>query len=126
MHASEVTTDTDLVRDPVCGMGVDPSSDKPSHTHGGHTYHFCSEGCRKKFVAAPESYITATDPVCGMSVDRASAKHLASHGGARFYFCSAGVPFGPGSILLRTCRVPGRQILGRCGSGGTPACPSSP
>ncbi len=90
MHASDIATKTDRVRDPVCGMEVDPSAGKPRHEHDGHTYHFCSEGCRKKFVAAPQDYVSATDPVCGMSVDRAAAKHLASHGGEQFYFCSAG------------------------------------
>lgn len=42
-----------------------------------------------KFVAEPESYLTATDPVCGMSVDRASARHFVRHDGKGFYFCSA-------------------------------------
>ncbi|RVA28921.1 heavy metal translocating P-type ATPase, partial [Mesorhizobium sp. M7D.F.Ca.US.004.03.1.1] len=52
-------------------------------------YHFCSQGCRTKFVAEPERFLTATDPVCGMSVDRATARHFARHEGQGFYFCSA-------------------------------------
>ncbi|HET9068106.1 MAG TPA: heavy metal translocating P-type ATPase [Amaricoccus sp.] len=79
-----------VVRDPVCGMTVDPDAGKPQHAHGGHLYHFCSEGCRAKFAAEPERYLTATDPVCGMTVDRATARHMAKHGGERFYFCSGG------------------------------------
>ncbi|MEW6634581.1 MAG: heavy metal translocating P-type ATPase [Pseudomonadota bacterium] len=79
-----------VIRDPVCGMTVDPKAGKPTAEHGGRTFHFCSERCRAKFAAEPESYLTATDPVCGMSVDRASAKHFARHEGQGFYFCSSG------------------------------------
>ncbi|WP_376780421.1 heavy metal translocating P-type ATPase [Paracoccus jeotgali] len=77
-----------LVRDPVCGMTVDPAVGKPRHEHDGRTYHFCSDGCRAKFVAKPKAYIEATDPVCGMKVDRSAAKHTVSHAGETHYFCS--------------------------------------
>ncbi|TIO07719.1 heavy metal translocating P-type ATPase [Mesorhizobium sp.] len=79
-----------VIRDPVCGMTVDPAAGKPTAEHGGHLYHFCSERCRSKFTAGPEKYLTAADPVCGMSVDRATAKHFSRHEGQGFYFCSAG------------------------------------
>ncbi|MER8753722.1 heavy metal translocating P-type ATPase [Mesorhizobium sp. M1050] len=62
----------------------------PAPEHDGHLYHFCSQGCRTKFVAEPEKFLTATDPVCGMSVDRATARHFLRHEGRGFYFCSAG------------------------------------
>ncbi|WP_162630799.1 YHS domain-containing protein, partial [Paracoccus endophyticus] len=88
MDASAATRETMLVRDPVCGMTVDPAGGKPRHEYDGRTYHFCSEGCRAKFIANPEAYIAATDPVCGMEVDRSSAKHTASHAGETHYFCS--------------------------------------
>ncbi len=77
-----------ITRDPVCGMIVDPHAGKPMASYGGHTYHFCSEGCRTKFVTDPDQYLTATDPVCGMKVDRATATHMHSHEGQRYYFCS--------------------------------------
>jgi Cu+-exporting ATPase len=76
------------VRDPVCGMTVDPSAGKPAAEHRGHAYHFCSERCRSKFLADPDAYLTAEDPVCGMEVDRASAKHFVRHEGSGYYFCS--------------------------------------
>ncbi|RUU65361.1 YHS domain-containing protein, partial [Mesorhizobium sp. M7A.T.Ca.TU.009.01.1.1] len=84
-----VPTTKSVVRDPVCGMTVDPVAGKPTTEHNGHPYHFCSQGCRTKFVAEPEKFLTATDPVCGMSVDRATARHFARHEGQGFYFCSA-------------------------------------
>jgi Cu+-exporting ATPase len=79
-----------VIRDPVCGMTVDPAAGKPTAEHGGRTFHFCSDRCHTKFQAEPEAYLSATDPVCGMSVDRASAKHFVRHEGQGFYFCSAG------------------------------------
>ena len=82
--------DEKMVRDPVCGMIVDPDAGKPSADHAGHTYHFCCEGCRTKFLKEPEAYLTAIDPVCGMKVDRAGARHFLKHDGAKHYFCSAG------------------------------------
>ncbi len=80
----------EVVRDPVCAMTVDPAAGKPTHEHGGHLYHFCATGCRDKFAAAPEDFVSTEDPVCGMSVDRATARHVAKHEGQRFYFCAAG------------------------------------
>ena len=79
-----------VIRDPVCGMTVDPNAEKPTAEHAAHMYHFCSQGCRTKFVASPESFLTATDPVCGMNVERASAQHFLRHESKGFYFCSAG------------------------------------
>ncbi|MBB3914756.1 heavy metal translocating P-type ATPase [Rhizobium fabae] len=78
-----------VTRDPVCGMTVEPQAGKPSLDHAGRTYHFCSEGCRTKFAAAPQDYTTAKDPVCGMAVDRSTAKHFLKFEGEKFYFCSA-------------------------------------
>jgi P-type Cu+ transporter len=89
-HAPAPHAEGEIVRDPVCGMTVDPGAGKPSAEHGGRVFHFCSAGCRTKFMAEPESYLTATDPVCGMDVDRASARHFHRHDGDKFYFCSAG------------------------------------
>ena len=89
-HAAHAQSSDAVIRDPVCGMTVDPSAGKPTAEHDGHVYHFCSDGCRTKFVKAPEDFLTGTDPVCGMSVDRATAKHLTRHQGQGFYFCSSG------------------------------------
>ncbi len=76
------------LRDPVCGMEVDPASAEHHVRHEGHDYHFCSVGCADKFTTDPDQYIEAKDPVCGMSVDRASAVHLSHHTGDKYYFCS--------------------------------------
>lgn len=89
-HETSDTTEADAsLRDPVCGMSVTLKPETPRHEYRGHIYAFCSAGCRERFAAAPENYITATDPVCGMSVDRARARHLTRHNGELFYFCSS-------------------------------------
>lgn len=45
------------VRDPVCGMTVDPATAEHRTEHAGETYFFCSEHCRSKFAADPEKYL---------------------------------------------------------------------
>ncbi|WP_408958019.1 permease [Natrinema sp. 74] len=37
------------VRDPVCGMEVDPTETDYSLEHDGHTYYFCSQSCTESF-----------------------------------------------------------------------------
>ncbi|WP_454883365.1 heavy metal translocating P-type ATPase [Sphingomonas oryzagri] len=46
------------VRDPVCGMRVDPARSSHHVEHGGRTWYFCSAGCRAKFVADPAAYLS--------------------------------------------------------------------
>ena len=45
------------VKDPVCGMSVDPHTAKHRAEHGGRSYYFCSAGCRTKFLADPARYL---------------------------------------------------------------------
>ncbi|HEY0834268.1 MAG TPA: heavy metal translocating P-type ATPase [Azospirillum sp.] len=46
------------VKDPVCGMMVDPERTEHHADHSGQTFHFCSMRCHDKFVASPERYLT--------------------------------------------------------------------
>jgi Cu+-exporting ATPase len=48
--------------DPVCGMKVDPHKGRHRLTHAGHDCFFCSAGCRDKFAAAPDKYLTPREP----------------------------------------------------------------
>ena len=88
--ASGVAVVESTVRDPVCGMTVDPHAGKPTAEHAGRLFHFCCASCREKFVKEPDRFIKATDPVCGMAVDRATARHFLRHVRHAHYFCSAG------------------------------------
>jgi Cu+-exporting ATPase len=51
---------SDRAIDPVCGMTVDIHARKPTFEHKGHTYYFCSEGCRGKFSKEPGRFIDKT------------------------------------------------------------------
>jgi len=46
------------VKDPVCGMTVDPGKTDHHAHHADRDYHFCSAGCRTKFVADPDRYLS--------------------------------------------------------------------
>src|SRR5215213_5563480 len=47
------------VKDPVCGMVVEPHTAKHRAQHKGRTYNFCSAGCWTKFVENPARYLDA-------------------------------------------------------------------
>ena len=51
------------VKDPVCGMTVDPHKTAHRVTHSGQPYYFCSAGCRTKFLADPGRYLGAAPAV---------------------------------------------------------------
>jgi len=61
-------TDSDTqatIKDPVCGMQVDPSTAKHKVVHEGTGYFFCSAGCRTSFLADPDRYIQAEQEHAG-------------------------------------------------------------
>jgi Cu+-exporting ATPase len=45
------------MKDPVCGMSVDPGTAKHTAEHKGKTYYFCCASCAAKFKAEPEKYL---------------------------------------------------------------------
>ncbi len=47
------------VKDPVCGMWVDPATAKNKAERRGATFYFCSARCREKFVGEPARYMAA-------------------------------------------------------------------
>src|ERR1043165_9570254 len=46
-----------FVRDPVCGMKVNPGNAKYTCEHDGQQYFFCSQRCLTKFQAEPTKYL---------------------------------------------------------------------
>ncbi len=97
------------VKDPVCGMAVDPLQPRGKAEHEGTTYCFCSPGCMHKFVSSPAKYLspgqgglaeapaaTASarkldkDPVCGMSVDPSKAAASVEYEAKLYHFCCRG------------------------------------
>ncbi|WP_027848504.1 heavy metal translocating P-type ATPase [Marinospirillum minutulum] len=45
------------VKDPVCGMSVDPHTAEYRSQHAGKTWYFCSSRCQSKFEEAPEKHL---------------------------------------------------------------------
>jgi Cu+-exporting ATPase len=58
-HPGATATDAGTVRDPVCGMMVDPATTPHHARHDGNDYALCSDGCRRRFIADPQRYLTA-------------------------------------------------------------------
>jgi len=46
-----------MVKDPVCGMTVNPQKTPHRAEYEGRTYYFCCAGCRTKFIADPQQYL---------------------------------------------------------------------
>ncbi len=46
-----------MVKDPVCGMEVDPKTAAGKSDYKGQAYYFCSNGCKKAFDKEPEKYV---------------------------------------------------------------------
>ena len=97
------------MKDPVCGMEVQPESAAGSESHAGQIYYFCGKGCATKFRAEPAKYvmrpavpnlvqigkpaaavITFKDPVCGMQVNPDTAAGSHEYEGQTYYFCCTG------------------------------------
>ena len=56
--AGAANENQEAVRDPVCGMTVDPHKTPHRTNYAGRPYYFCSAGCLKKFSADPQKYLT--------------------------------------------------------------------
>ena len=107
---------SEAMKDPVCGMAVDPATAKHVHTYSGETYYFCCKQCGEKFKASPDKYLNpgandpsagltmlampspassvtvsarTKDPICGMDVNPSTARYKSDHAGKAYYFCSA-------------------------------------
>jgi Cu+-exporting ATPase len=47
---------TDMEKDVVCGMQVDPAKAAGSSEYNGKTYYFCAKSCKTKFDANPAQF----------------------------------------------------------------------
>ena len=46
-----------MVKDPVCGMDIDPKTAAGKSEYQGQMYYFCSVGCKKAFDKEPHKYV---------------------------------------------------------------------
>ncbi|HWX61176.1 heavy metal translocating P-type ATPase [Bradyrhizobium sp.] len=61
-HHGHAGAAAQTVRDPVCGMSVNPATSKHRFEHDAEAFHFCSAGCRTKFAADPAKYLAPKTP----------------------------------------------------------------
>jgi Cu+-exporting ATPase len=55
------------VKDPVCGMEIEPANAAGHTEHAGQTYYFCGSKCKEKFDRNPAQYLgkSAEKPIDG-------------------------------------------------------------
>ncbi len=58
-----MSEEAQLVKDPVCGMKIQPSEAVASIEHEGTTYYFCSQDCADSFRESPADYVEADRPL---------------------------------------------------------------
>jgi YHS domain-containing protein len=46
-----------MVKDVVCGMTIDPKTAAGQSEYQGKTYYFCAPGCKRKFDANPQQFV---------------------------------------------------------------------
>src|SRR4051794_10635962 len=83
--------------DPVCKMLVSPESAAAAHEHNNSKYYFCMQGCRDKFAADPEKYLSKS-PAVAVDLTQQS-----SHSQRAEYTCPMHpeiVQIGPGSCPI--------------------------
>ena len=56
MKAHAPMASASKVKDPVCGMDVDPKTAPARSEHMGKNYYFCAPACKKTFDANPAKY----------------------------------------------------------------------
>lgn len=54
-----------MVKDPVCGMEIDPKTAAGKSEYMGQTYYFCSPGCKRSFDKEPEKYASTAQAHTG-------------------------------------------------------------
>jgi Cu+-exporting ATPase len=78
-----------LVKDPVCGMDVDPDTSAARSEYEGTTYYFCAEGCKLAFDEDPPKYLqrraAEAMPSSGTAPAAASAPAGAAEGKKRWW-----------------------------------------
>ena len=104
------------VKDPVCGMDVSPD-DALSIEFENTDYFFCSAGCRTKFTADPNSFLSMPDHAADAGAEMPHEHSCCSHGGSH----SANAekpPADPDAIY--TC--PMHPEIEQIGPGDCPIC----
>ncbi|KAB2676386.1 heavy metal translocating P-type ATPase [Brucella tritici] len=109
-HTQHRSASDGRVKDPVCGMEIDPTTAKHHTAFGGRSFYFCSAGCKEKFESAPNQF--AATPI------QASAPAPEGHGHHHPATHPAGADVPEGTVW--TC--PMHPEIRRDGPGSCPIC----
>jgi Cu+-exporting ATPase len=52
-----ILEESDMAKDPVCGMQVDEKKAAGTSVYQGRTYYFCAPGCKLTFDKSPEKFV---------------------------------------------------------------------
>lgn len=95
------------VKDPVCGMNVDPTKARGgSHQHEGITYFFCNPRCNEKFRDDPAKYLSKEQSAAAPASASASAAASVTATAAASVTASASEEApdpGPGQVVEYIC-----------------------
>ncbi len=128
-HSEHSASTTSLVKDPVCGMDVDPATSEHHLELDGHDHYFCSAGCKAAFQADPGAYVNApahpsSGTGHGMRDHGVHGHHHAHHRGGTADQAAHGPALGPavpvGEVSEWTC--PMHPEVRRPGAGTCPIC----
>lgn len=104
--------------DPVCKMLVMPETAAASYEHEGTTYYFCMPGCKVKFAADPDKFLS--EPPAGGNSDTESERHGDTETG------SDGVPASPRLEVSASTEIeytcPMHPEVVQIGPGSCPKC----
>jgi P-type Cu+ transporter len=64
-HINHAPVVTPKMKDPVCGMDVNPATARLKTLHNGQEYFFCSAGCLAKFQDNPENILSSSPKPMG-------------------------------------------------------------
>jgi Cu+-exporting ATPase len=113
------------VKDPVCGMSVEPSTAKHRLDHAGKAYYFCCARCLEKFRARPEHYLAPRpEPSAGLRMVSIAPAAPAKSGPAK----SAAVTSAGGEYVCPMCpevRSATPAACPRCGMALEPEMPAA-
>ncbi len=110
---------TVIIKDPVCGMSVNPSNAAGKYEYQGQTYYFCNPKCEDRFKADPEKYLHPKPAVAAAVPKKRRDFHLphgpgspsgssrslpeVRHGPGTGYASCAAKTNGPARCIRRSC-----------------------
>ena len=75
MNVSNSASPAGEVKDPVCGMTVDPATARAKAEHQGRRYYFCCPPCAEKFTADPAKYLAKPAGLAQLGMPSAKPAH---------------------------------------------------